>query len=195
MGHGFGLEHSRADDPSVNVIQCDRSTLDYRDPWDKMSTECDYFDTDDPDYSCSGPGLNAANMRGRGWLDESRVWKAGIQNFDQTITLRPLHRLDLDGWLAAEIPPIEADGHGRFLVEFRLKDEWDSAIPRSAVLVHRFFGNQSYIMSGRTGTLDLVVGDGCAPWVDEKTFPTVDVITIDEAGQSAQVRITFEIVT
>jgi hypothetical protein len=190
MGHGFGLDHSRADNPNVNVYGCDRTTLDYRDPWDKMSTGCDYAEAD-ADYSWRGPGLNASNMRGRGWLDESRVWSAEGEQYDFTIELRPLHRADLNGWLAAQLPPLD-NGRGRFLVEFRLKEEWDAAIPRSAVLVHRFDGNQSYILSGTNGNVDLVAGDSCAPWVDGNTFPVVQVVSIDEANRTATVRLLYE---
>jgi hypothetical protein len=80
MGHAYGLDHSRSDAPNVNV--CDPTTLDYRDPWDGMSTACAFF-APDPDYGARGPGFNAWNMRGRvvnalapdvRWLDESRVW-------------------------------------------------------------------------------------------------------------------------
>ena len=65
MGHAYGLDHSRSDDPNVNLLGCDPTTLDYRDPWDGMSTACAYF-APDPDYGSRGPGFNAWNMRGRG---------------------------------------------------------------------------------------------------------------------------------
>ena len=144
MGHGFGLDHSRIDG----------STVDYLDPWDVMSTR-NATSAIDPDYGMRGPGVNAWNMRGRGWLDEGRVWKPTTATFDQTITLRPLHRHDLAGSLAAELPPHDgAGGHGRYLVEYRVREGWDAAIPRSAIMVHRFegaigqfLGTHSYLMS------------------------------------------------
>src|SRR5205085_334431 len=112
MGHGYGLGHSRRDG----------SDEDYQDRWDIMST-ANAFSVSDPDYCARGPGLNAWNMRGRGWLNESRVWKPQSIVFDQVVELRPLHRRDLSGWLAAELPPSDGDGgHGRYLVEFRLKE-------------------------------------------------------------------------
>ena len=82
-------------------------------------------------------------MRSRGWLDELRVWKGGGNGFDETITLRPLVRHDLSGFLAAEIP-------GGYLVEFRVREGWDGAIPRAAVLIHRFEGDHSYLMPGNS---------------------------------------------
>jgi len=155
MGHAFGLDHSRRFG----------SALDYQDPWDVMSTAAAYS-APDPDYGARGPGLNAWNMRSRRWLDDSRVWRKGGP-FDEVVQLRPLHERDLPGWLAAELPPNDGGGgHGRFLVEFRVKDGWDAGIPRSAVLVHlfegeigQFLGTHSYIMAGTNGNMDLVAGD------------------------------------
>jgi hypothetical protein len=187
MGHGYGLDHSRADDPNVNILGCDPSTRDYRDPWDKMSAACD-FSGPDPNYQLRGPGFNAWNMRGRGWLDEARVWRAAGDVFDQTVPLRPLHRRDLGGFLAAELPPNDGiGGHGRYLVEFRMKEEWDVGIPKSAVLAHRFEGNQSYIMSGIKGQLDLAAGDVFAAPILGGVG--VEVLAIDENAQTATVRL------
>ena len=127
MGHVYGLNHSRIDG----------SPADYQDPWDIMSA-ANVFSASDQEYTLIGPGVNAWNMRSRGWLDEKRVWKADC-NFDQTITLRPLVRHDLSGFLAAEMP-------GGYLVEFRVKNGWDGGIPRPAVLIHRFDAGNSYLM-------------------------------------------------
>src|SRR5207249_1628669 len=65
MGHAFGLDHSRQNG----------SDSDYQDMWDVMSTMNAFCYTADPNYGLRGIGLNAWNMRGRQWLDESRVWK------------------------------------------------------------------------------------------------------------------------
>ena len=110
MGHVYGLAHSKADG----------STADYMDPWDVMSTTATRYMSPHPIFTDLdvrarpifrlGPGLNAANMAGRGWLDESRVWTASRESFDTVITLRPLHRRDLSGFLAARL--------GKYLVEF-----------------------------------------------------------------------------
>src|SRR5262249_6598479 len=86
MGHGYGLDHSRADG----------SDADYQDPWDIMSTRSPY-ETPNSDYINVGPGLNAANMASRGWLEETRVWAANGE-FDETIRLRPLHHRSLPGF-------------------------------------------------------------------------------------------------
>lgn len=140
MGHFYGLDHSRADG----------STMDYNDFWDVMSTAGSAFSATHPRYSFIGPGLNAANMASRGWLDESRVWNTSNRSFDTVVQLRPLHRRDLPGYLAARL--------GEYLVEFRSNEGWDAAIPRPAVLIHRFEDNHSYIMSANNGDQDLVAG-------------------------------------
>jgi hypothetical protein len=93
MGHGYGLDHARLSG----------STTDYQDPWDVMSTWDSAYMEPNSDFTLIGPGMNAWNMRGRGWLDETRVWTAPAQSWDDVVQLRPLHRTDLSGFLAAQI--------------------------------------------------------------------------------------------
>jgi hypothetical protein len=180
MGHGFGLDHSRVDG----------SHADYRDPWDVMSTVI-AFSGPDPDYHARGPGINAWNMRSRGWLDESRVWHCPHGSFKQVVNLRPLHRTDLPGFLAAELPPILGGGVPMYLVEYRKKENWDNGIPRSCVLVHRFegpmkrfLGTHSYVMQGNNGQSDLVVGDSFG-----STYygPQLFVLNIDDNSSTATI--------
>lgn len=65
MGHGYGLDHARLEG----------STDDYRDPWDVVSTGTfPSMQAPHSEFISVGPGLNAWNMRSRGWLDETRVW-------------------------------------------------------------------------------------------------------------------------
>lgn len=175
MGHGYGLEHSRQDGWE----------LDYKDPWDIMSA-LDTKQTPHPEYQSVGPGLNAANMRLLGWLDEDRVFKAPSDStYSTTVELRPLHRHELDGHLAAQM--------GAFLVEYRPKQRWDAAFRRSAVFVHRTGGVHSYVMEGTDGTApayDLPAGGSFAG--DPHSFYTrysVEVEEIDDAAQVAKVRI------
>jgi len=149
MGHFYGLDHSRAE----TVKPCGNDPIDYKDFWDVMSTAGCAFSAPHARYRFIGPGLNAANMASRGWLDESRVWTRakGNRSFDTVVTLRPLHRRDLPGFLAARL--------GEYLVEFRSQERWDAAIPKPAVLIHRFEDNHSYIMSANNGEQDLVAGN------------------------------------
>lgn len=174
MGHGYGLDHSRRAG----------STEDYQDPWDVMSTWNSCHMAVDSDYSRIGPGLNAANMRGRGWLDESRVWTSRERDFTETIELRPLHRRDLPGFLAAQV--------GGYLVEFRVAEAWDAAIPRAAVLVHSFDANSSNIHPGNSGAVDLVTGDAFEsgdPSAHLKLYVRVEVQGIDPRGLTATLQV------
>jgi Repeat of unknown function (DUF346) len=179
MGHVYGLNHSRIDG----------SDEDYKDPWDMMSGAATHT-APDPEFTSIGPGLNASNMRSMGWLDESRVWRVTGNNFDETITLRPLVRRDLPGFLAAEIPG--------YLVEFRVRDGWDGGIPRPAILIHRFHAGNSYLMPGRSGKHDLVAGDSfgdpepIGAQVDLiSNFKRLDVISIDAAAGRATLRMRY----
>lgn len=179
MGHFYGLDHSRAD----TIKPCgEDSTIDYKDFWDVMSTAGCAFSSPHPRYSSIGPGLNAANMASRGWLDESRVWKASTSSFDTVVQLRPLHRRDLPGYLAARL--------GKYLVEFRSKEKWDAAIPRPAVLIHRFDDNHSYIMSANSGEQDLVAGNvfGTADSVFTEAT-RIEVVEINANEQFAKIRL------
>jgi hypothetical protein len=176
MGHVYGMNHSRIDG----------STTDYMDPWDIMSA-ANVFSASDAEYGPIGPGVNAWNMRSRGWLDESRVWKVSC-NFDQEVKLRPLVRHDLNGFLAAEMP-------GGYLVEFRMPEGWDGGIPRPAVLLHRFDGANSYLMQGNSGSSDLVAGDSFGSEEPSKvdslfhSFHRLDVVSIDAARNEATLRL------
>jgi hypothetical protein len=174
MGHGYGLDHARLDG----------SEADYQDPWDVMSTAA-WRDHQVPnaDYVSIGPGLNAACMRSRGWLDETRVWSGSSVGHDAVVTLRPLHHRHLSGYLAAEVGP--------YLVELRVREHWDAAIPRAAVLIHRFFDNHSYLMPASTGSGDLVEGDRFESGGGNHFYPyiLVQVLNIDEGGRTAKIRI------
>jgi hypothetical protein len=147
MGHFYGLDHSRAD----TIKPCGNDfTADYKDFWDIMSTAACAHSAAHPKYQFIGPALNAANMESLGWLDESRVWQSDSKSFDTFLQLRPLHRRNLPGYLAARI--------GKYLVEFRMNEVWDAGIPRPAVLIHRFDDTHSYIMSANNGDQDLITG-------------------------------------
>lgn len=169
MGHGYGLDHSRENG----------STADYTDRWDVMSTYSSCFMQSHNDYVLIGPGLNAANMAGRGWLDESRVWSSQDTSFNEVIKLRPLHRRDLQGYLAARL--------GNYIVEFRTKERWDAAIPRSAVLIHRFEDNHSYLMSADDGQQDLVAKSTLGESKPVNIFASVTRVLVDEIDETNKI--------
>ena len=174
MGHGYGLDHARRDG----------SDDDYQDPWDVMSVYDGCYMNANTEWGTIGPGLNAWCMRSQGWLDETGVWTPSTDFVDDVIQLRPLHRHDLPGHLAAGIGP--------YLIEYRAKERWDADFPRSAVFVHRFEDNHPYVMPGTSGGFDLVVGDAFQkgslvdPYV---TYQRVEVISIDDAVHTATLRI------
>ena len=143
MGHGYGLHHAMRENVAA----------EYQDPWDIMSAFDSCFMSPHDEYTLLGPGLGAGNMRARSWLDETRVWRPSplMVTVQRRVVLRPLHRHGLRGTLAAEVGP--------YLFEFRLKERWDAAIPRSAVLVHRVINARSYLQDNQSGSLDLVAGD------------------------------------
>jgi hypothetical protein len=130
MGHTYGLMHSRLEG----------SANDYGDRYDVMSvaaalmaphpvyTELDTFGQ--PVFQI-GPGLNAANMWSQGWLDETRVWNdSGSGRVNVTVQLRPLHRYDLPGFLAARF--------GDYFIEFRMNSGWDSRLEHPAGIFKYF---------------------------------------------------------
>jgi hypothetical protein len=181
MGHTYGLKHSRADG----------STADYMDQWDIMSTagalmaaHPKFTDRDargNPVFLL-GPGLNAANMWSRDWLDLTRVWTADAEHSGTTITLRPLHRRDLPGYLVARV--------GQYFFEFRVPERWDAGIGTAVVLVHEFWSGNSYIHAGSSGNQGLVPGDSfqqgdatdpLEPWL------SVNVIGINASDRTATV--------
>ncbi len=125
VGHNLGLQHSRRDGAAD----------EYGDKWDIMSAYGVYFDKSGTlkpprsPYLTFGPGLNAVNMELAGWLDQSRLFTGP----GTTLVLRPLHRRDLPGWLAARIEV----GLSTIYLEFRVKDRWDQKIPAPCILLHR----------------------------------------------------------
>jgi hypothetical protein len=180
MGHPYGLDHSRG--PSGMP-----PNGEYGDPWDIMSTLNGCYMVPGGPYVLYGPGLNAANMRGRGWLDRSRVLTldSGKGVFPPTVQLRPLHARELPGYLALEIDD--------YIIEFRDKRGWDLAIPASAVFVHSFSDNHSYIEQNKNGDQDLTVGDS---WElgsqDVKDLPYTQVLIedIDASNRIATLTLT-----
>lgn len=174
MGHGYGLDHARREG----------STADYQDPWDVMSVYDGCFMQPSAEWGTIGPGLNSSSMRSQGWLDETRVWTSSTLGFDTVIELRPLHRHDLAGFLAAELPG--------FLVEYRAKERWDAAFPRSAVFLHRFQDNHPYVMPGTGGNYALVAGDVFEvgnlsdPY---SNYSRAEVLSISDADRKARIRL------
>lgn len=165
MIHGLGAsEHSRRAG----------SDADYRDPWDVMSmfaasTGGHPVETDLP----IGPGLNSAYMDRAGWLDHSRV-----QTSATTLTLRPLHRRDLPGHLAALV--------NGWYVEYRPAVGWDSGYGGSRIFVHSRANNTSYLEAELGAGDSFEVGDRLGIF---ESYFGVTVNSIDDGTLSASVSI------
>ena len=176
MAHGYGLDHSRISG----------SSADYQDPWDTMSTANAYMATH-PTYGAVGPGLNATNMKLRGWLNTGRTHSIDPAHAaNETITLRPLHARHLPGMLAAEV--------GGYTIELRTRSRWDAGIPRACVLVHRADGNRSVLMTGTGGHADLVAGESFEVGNPSGLFGQhvkVHVDSLDPAGERATISVAY----
>lgn len=186
MSHGYGLEHARIEG----------STADYMDPFDVMSTKSAFMaphpvynelDAQGRPVFLIGPGLNAASMSSRGWLDSTRVWTAG-SSLQSSVTLRPLHRRDLPGFLCARVDD--------YFVEFRMNDLWDGGFSAPVVLVHDFFDGHSYLHRTPTGSSSMGAGDSFADGdVSNNPSPVhqggvqVTVTSIDAAAQTATIQV------
>ena len=193
MGHGHGLTHSRRDG----------ATSEYGDSWDIMSAYSVHEARSDSvpksvprPYHTFGPGLNAVGMDIMGWLDETRVWSPPGSGYASVVTLRPLHRRDLPGFLAIKVQTIYA--------EFRAKNRWDAAIPKPAVFLHHHGVHPesarpcSYLVStinalgGRTSAFG--VGDSWEKGSESNVFDEfikLTVLRIDPAAEEADVEVRF----
>lgn len=165
MIHGLGAsEHSRRAG----------SDTDYRDPYDVMSMFAAYpgvhpVESDLP----IGPGLNSAYMDRAGWLDHSRVQTLATQ-----VNLRPLHRLDLPGYVAALV--------NGYYIEYRPKVGWDSGYGDSKVFVHTRANNTSYLEKVLGPGEQFAIGDARAIFDD---YFSVTVDAIDDTAMTATVNI------
>ncbi len=191
VGHNLGLQHSRLEGAAD----------EYGDKWDIMSAYGVHFvkgsagNSVTAPYLSFGPGLNAVNMELAGWLDQRRLFTAtgGV------LRLRPLHRRDLPGWLAARIEV----GNSTLYLELRLKDRWDKKIPASCILIHK---HSTHPTDGNPCS-ELVIANPDAkggPRADLRQGESyevgdprdpfgfharISVLTIDAAAQEAQIEI------
>lgn len=189
MLHGYNLDHARTNG----------SEEDYTDRYDIMSTAAAdmaphpiFVERDmrgNPVF-LMGPGLNAASMDALGWLDRGRVWASGARRLTAEIRLRPLHRRDLPGYLAARI--------GDVYLEYREPRVWDGGLSEAVVLAHRFQDGHSYLAQGRSGGVALRAGDAygdAPPAVNHVQFASlerVEILTVDSEGQFADIRVIRE---
>lgn len=178
MGHGYGLNHSRRDG----------STADYEDPWDVMSTAGIAYMAPHPQYQRIGPGLNAVNMMLMRWFDERRLWRSPERCFSTRIRLRPLHRFDLPGYLAASVPDLSRRGQ-RLILEFRSRRGWDANVPQSAVILHREESRIAYLVPGNNPTRDYLVAGDVVEYgrANRSPYLRIEVEQIDDNAETCDV--------
>jgi hypothetical protein len=188
MGHAYGLRHSRLEG----------SPADYMDPYDIMSTVTRTFMAPHPVYTARdvrgdpvyriGPGLNAANMAAVDWLDLSRVWvNLPGARIETTLELRPLHRPDLPGFLAARL--------GRYFIEFRVKELWDGSVD-PCVLVHYFDDGHSYLVTDDAGRSAFTQGSVMSTPPNMSIFgsgQTIRVLSIDDVNRIAKIQVSMQV--
>lgn len=181
MCHVYGLQHSKQLG----------SPDEYGDDWDVMSSLGPYSSAN-PTLPARtvrgesvypiGPGLNAANMWSQGWLDESRVWSPTGETINERVTLRPLHRRDVDGHLAARF--------GDLFIELRVPERWDAGIPRAAVLVHTFEQGSSWLVADSQGRFEWQAGSNSGmegfPELPAGIDAGVTEFAVEEIDASAQ---------
>jgi hypothetical protein len=147
---------------------------DYTDPYDVMSmfNATPGHHPSEPSLPI-GPGLNSAFMDRAGWLDTSRVLTKPMR-----VDLRPLHRLDLPGYLAAQV--------GNYYIEYRPRVGWDSGLPEPFVFVHTRENDTSYLVKELRSDQGLSIGDPRGI-LDDYFSLTVD--SIDDSALTATVTI------
>jgi hypothetical protein len=179
MAHNYGLEHARS-------YQGVFESGEYGDPTDIMSgPNCRGTYAR---YGLTGPGLNAAAMHGRGWLDESRIRRIDkeAEQFPITIDLRPLHARQLPGYLAVAMDDV--------YFEFRDLDGFDEGLAFPSILVHYLSDNVSYIYNGYTSDYGLRVGGKFTRGgesVPELPRTTATVDAIDPVNRTATVTVDY----
>lgn len=186
MGHAYGLKH-----PRVAGLMADGI-----DRWDIMS---EYHAT--PPYQAfrwlkyRAGGLSAANMKLKGWLDEHRVWRPDLMGANATIRLRPLHKYDLSGFLAAELPNLHSPDGPRWLLEFHTEGGWypDSPrhVPLPAVLIHYLDEGEgiSCLVPGPIpGRQHLLAGDVISVGDPRYAYREIKVLAIDELNETCDLR-------
>jgi hypothetical protein len=121
-------------------------------------------------------------MWSKGWLDMTRVWTdPGSARISTSVQLRPLHRRDLPGYLAARF--------GEYFIEFRMNTGWDALVPAS-VLVHRFENGISYLVPDEDGNDTFRAGSGISTAENLSVFGSgfsIRVKSIDAANEVATV--------
>jgi hypothetical protein len=143
FGHGFGLNHSRRlNDPVAGN--------DYGDTWDVMGAG-QYYQSGGPYGSFTGPGLHAPNLLQLDCVPEEMISEYQVQPGGPNLKTVDLLALNapLD-WAGFRIARFYA-GPMIYTVELRQPYEYDSAFPRTGVLIHQTTDRNYLVPSSSDG--------------------------------------------
>jgi hypothetical protein len=140
MGHNFGLGHSF--DTSSRKLATWSGPGEYYDRFDIMSA-LNVYSTMHAEYASTGPRLCAHFVHLKGWMPENRIWRmpesGGQRSFSQTLDIVALGHGEQPGYLMAQVDS--------YTIEFRMKEDWDTGIPRPAVLIHQVKNETPYLIA------------------------------------------------
>lgn len=195
MGHGYGLNHSFDTlNLAIGRVCGNAAPGEYCDKWDVMSVD-NVFQFTGLNYGEVGPSLIAASRADLGWMDSSRLDTTGVGETGvtgRTITLAAVNHPEVPGSLLAEI----WTGSFWYAVEFHAAEGWDGAIPRDAVLIHKFiyhdfggYGAWVPALVDDQGPADKVAG---ATFRDVASNLQIRVNAIDGGAEQATVTIALD---
>ena len=140
MGHNFGLGHSF--DTTSRKLADWSAPGEYWNRYDIMSA-MNVHSLAHGAYVNIGPRLCAHFVNAKGWMPSDRIWtrpgSSGGRSFYQTLNIVALGHREQPGYLMADL--------GGYTVEFRMQEDWDSNIPRAAILIHQIKEGTPYLIA------------------------------------------------
>ena len=190
MGHGFGLDHSFGESANPCAGGDGRPGA-YCDMFDIMSA-MNVHSFQDAQNRRTGPTLNALARERLGWLPGSRVWHAQSPLRAETVTLAPINRPDIGGYLFATFFAPSRDPAqvtpSTYTVEYKQAVGWDRGFLTDHVFIHevRADGLIRLLTNFNGGLLDL---DPHVEFVTPDAGMVVRLLGIDAATHTARLRI------
>lgn len=190
MGHGFGLAHSFGESPTPCASGDGRPGA-YCDMFDIMSA-MNVHSFQDAENRRSGPTLNALSRERLGWLPSSRVWNAQSPLRAESVTLAPINRPEIDGYLFAKFSAPSRDPTqttpSTYTVEIKEAIGWDRGFLTDHVFIHevRVDGLVRLLTDFHGGLLDL---DPNLEFVAPGAGMVVRLLGIDPGTHTARLRI------
>lgn len=178
LDDSFNLGNDSTEDHSWGSSRFER----YSDCWDIMSYATCAFSFDTRTHGSTGPGLNLAYQSLLGWLESERivtkVVKSSADRVPLTVTLSAVSEPERSGPMMAvvRLP------HGvRYAIEFRKNTGFDSAIPRSEVVIREWRSDgRTYLIRQKDGRIGRVPGPTF--FTDTRNFLSIRVDAIAPTG-------------